>query len=114
MYWCCYCCVCPYLNCYISKGTAYSLPKKRNIKDVNNIYRQKQFTIEELAKYDGSEGKPAYTAVNGIVYDMSLQPAWGGGTHFGLVAGKDLTAQFEGCHPASTILDKLPKVGVMK
>lgn len=75
--------------------------------------RQRQFTLEELAQYDGSGGKPAYAAVGGIVYDVSLNPAWGGGSHFGLLAGRDLTAQFEGCHSMNGVLAKLPQVGVL-
>lgn len=78
------------------------------------MYRQKQFTLAELAEFDGSGGKPAYVAVNGVVYDVSFNGAWGGGTHFGLYAGKDLTAQFGDCHSGSAILEKLPKVGVLK
>lgn len=76
---------------------------------------QKQFTIEELSKYDGTGNNPAYAAVNGIVYDLSLSKAWGGGTHFGLYAGKDLTGEFNRCHKNSeSILKDLPKVGILK
>lgn len=80
------------------------------------IYREKkEFTLEELAQYDGSNGKPAYTAVNGIVYDVSLNKAWGGGTHFGLEAGRDFTMEFQACHGGmSQILVMLPKAGVLK
>lgn len=91
------CCRCPYL------AYCYSMREGR----------QKEFTIEELAQYDGSGGKPAYVAVNGIVYDVSFNPAWGGGSHFGLIAGKDLTEQFESCHQMSAILERLPKVGTL-
>lgn len=80
-----------------------------------NIPEERVFTIEELAQYDGSNGKPAYVAVNGIVYDVSLDATWGGGTHFGLYAGKDLTAQFNGCHGGRLeVLRNLPKVGVLQ
>lgn len=74
---------------------------------------QKQFTLEELSKYDGSAGKPAYIAVNGIIYDVSKQAAWGGGTHFGLLAGRDLTKQFQSCHNMQQILSNLPQVGIL-
>lgn len=80
----------------------------------NNIYRQaRAFTLGELAQYNGSNGKPAYVAVNGIVYDVSNVPPWGGGTHFGLQAGKDLTDEFQNCHSMEK-LQKLPKVGMLK
>jgi predicted heme/steroid binding protein len=88
--------------------------QKYTKREVNNMYRQKQFTMDELAQYDGSAGKPAYVAVGGTVYDVSVQGGWGGGTHFGLYAGKDLTAHFLACHDNDTILNMLPKVGVLK
>jgi predicted heme/steroid binding protein len=77
--------------------------------------RQREFTVEELAAFDGANGRPAYAAVNGIVYDVSREATWGGGTHFGLYAGKDLTAQFMGCHQGMLqILSKLPQIGSLK
>jgi len=76
--------------------------------------QNKEFTLSELAQYDGTMGKPAYVAVNGIVYDLSAKSKWSGGTHFGLTAGKDLSPQFESCHGVSTKLATLPKVGVLK
>lgn len=74
----------------------------------------REFTLSELAQYDGTMGKPAYVAVNGIVYDVSNISKWSGGTHHGLTAGKDLSSQFEGCHGDASRLAKLPKVGILK
>ena len=108
-------CYCPYFHyCMKQYNSKYMLHQKNTNREVDYMYRQKQFTIEELAEFDGTEGKPAYVAVNGIVYDMSVQGTWGGGTHFGLYAGKDLTAHFQACHDNDTILNMLPKVGVLK
>lgn len=83
---------------------------------VKNIEsNQREFTLEELAQYDGSGGRPAYVAVNGIVYDVSLEATWGGGTHFSLYAGRDLTEQFNGCHGGQLeVLRNLPQVGVLR
>jgi predicted heme/steroid binding protein len=74
----------------------------------------KEFTLDELSNYNGSMGKPAYVAVNGVVYDVSREAAWGGASHFGLMAGKDLSSQFQGCHGNESALAKLPKVGILK
>ena len=75
----------------------------------------KEFTIEELSLYNGSNGKPAYVAIKGIIYDMSKMTAWRGGTHFGLLAGKDLSTEFMECHQGmQLILDMLPQVGILK
>jgi predicted heme/steroid binding protein len=80
-----------------------------------NFYRQtKEFTLSELAQYNGSMGKSAYVAVNGIVYDVSNEATWGGAGHFGLTSGKDLSSQFQGCHGSDSVLAKLPKVGILK
>lgn len=79
----------------------------------NYCRQQKQFTLEELAQYDGSNGKPAYVAVEGIVYDLSNVAAWSGGTHFGLKAGKDLTNEFNSHHGVIKKLSSIPKVGIL-
>lgn len=75
---------------------------------------EKEFTLEELSQYDGSNGKPAYVAIEGIVYDVSKEPNWAGGTHFGLTSGKDLTEEFKSCHGNAQFINRLPKVGILK
>jgi predicted heme/steroid binding protein len=70
---------------------------------------------EELAQNDGSGTNFAYVAVNGVVYDVTNVMRWGGGTHFGLYAGNDLTSAFRGCHIGMfEILQQLPIVGMLK
>lgn len=106
---------CPYAKKYYRELAYRDIRKSNEI--INNSFRQNQreFTLEELTSYSGEGGKPAYVAVNGIVYDVSLNPAWGGGTHFGIYAGRDLTAEFNACHKNSAaILKNLPEVGIIK
>jgi len=71
------------------------------------------FTAAELARYNGRNGNPAYVAVNGVVYDVTNNAAWGGATHFGLTAGTDVTSRFASCHAGQPILSKLKVVGKM-
>lgn len=76
--------------------------------------KQKEFTLEELAQFTGKDQKPAYIAVNGIVYDASEIAVWSEGSHFGLEAGKDLTENFNQCHGGNLeVLKKLPQIGVL-
>ena len=79
-----------------------------------NPRQTKEFTLDELTQYDGTMGKPAYVAVNGIVYDVSANSKWSRAVHHGLTAGKDLSLEFESCHGAANNLAKLTKVGVLK
>ena len=56
----------------------------------------KDFTIEELAEFDGRDGRPAYVAYQGVVYDVTESAMWGEGDHEGLhQAGADLTSEHD-------------------
>lgn len=73
---------------------------------------ERNFTTEELATFDGKNGRPAYVAVNGTVYDVTNNRAWAAATHFGLLAGKEYSQEFASCHAGQqTILTSLPVVG---
>jgi predicted heme/steroid binding protein/CheY-like chemotaxis protein len=56
---------------------------------------ERTFTIIELARYDGKEGRSAYVAFEGKIYDSTGSGRWKNGIH-GLKhqAGKDLTEAF--------------------
>jgi len=82
-------------------------------KDKTGQQSAKRITQEELSKYDGMNGNPAYVAIDGIVYDVTNNAAWAAATHFGLTAGKDLTTAFNSCHSNNKqILNGLKMVGV--
>lgn len=49
------------------------------------------FDPETLANFDGNDGRPAYVAFKGKVYDLSLSQRWKKGIHFRHPAGKELT-----------------------
>ncbi|MGP4081423.1 cytochrome b5 domain-containing protein [Pseudalkalibacillus sp. R45] len=70
------------------------------------------FTRAQLAQFTGKNGKPAYVAVNGIVYDVTNNAAWSAASHFGLTAGKDLTQEFASCHAGQQwILSTMKPIG---
>jgi predicted heme/steroid binding protein len=68
------------------------------------------FTAQTLAYYDGQEDRPAYVAVDGVVYDVTSSPRWRDGAHNGFQAGRDLTRQFNNQH-GDTRLSRFPVVG---
>ena len=74
-----------------------------------------KFTLEELAKYDGREGRPAYVGYKGKVYDVSENWLWEDGDHQGLhEAGKDLSVDMEDApHDEDNILE-MPLVGELE
>lgn len=71
----------------------------------------RNFTKEELKKYDGREG-PIYVAYGGKVYDVSLSFHWRKGKHQVMhYAGCDLTEALKEAPHGSDMLDRYPIVG---
>lgn len=96
-------------------GACLKLEEALKILRQNEEKRElREFTLEELANFDGANGKPAYVAVNGIVYDVTLIASWGGGSHFGVLAGRDVTEEYNKCHEGKDKLSKLEVVGTLK
>jgi len=79
----------------------------------NYSRKPKEFTLEELSQYNGSNGNAAYVAIEGIVYDISNSTVWERGTDFGLIAGQDLTNQINSCNGVMDILTNASKVGTL-
>ena len=49
-------------------------------------------TLQELTQFDGKDGRKAYVAVNGTIYDLTESARWQNGHHEGMhQAGADLT-----------------------
>lgn len=75
-------------------------------------------TLEKLSQFDGKEGRQAYVAVDGVVYDVSASARWTGGAHsacnLGAMAGQDLSELITKA-PASmrSLLEKMPVVGTL-
>ena len=61
-----------------------------------SLTEQKKVTLQELEENNGKNGKPAYFAYKGKVYDVSQSSFWLDGDHLGMhQAGKDLTEELE-------------------
>lgn len=73
------------------------------------------FTREELAQYDGRDGRPVYVAYNGKVYDLSSSPLWRGGRHQARHdAGADMTEVLPLAPHGVEKLAKFPVVGILE
>ena len=69
-------------------------------------------TLDELKKYNGQNGMPAYIAVDGVIYDVTNVPQWQNGTHHGFNAGNDLTDAIKSSSPHGVSkLQGVPVVG---
>jgi predicted heme/steroid binding protein len=70
---------------------------------------ERQFTLEELKQNDGKNGKPAYVAFKGKVYDVSDDFLWVEGDHQGEhSAGQDLTEAMQHAPHMEDVLERSP------
>ncbi len=76
---------------------------------------EKKFTLEELAKFNGQNGNPAYIAYKGRVYDVSDSAFWLGGDHLGAhQAGKDLSEEMDIAPHGPENLDRVKPIGTLQ
>lgn len=75
----------------------------------------KEFTQEEVAKYNGENGQPVYIVYDGKVYDVSENKMWKTGQHMKRhQAGMDLTAEIAAAPHGEEVFERFPQVGVLK
>lgn len=76
---------------------------------------EREFTAEELERYDGVREPLLYVAYRGVVYDVSGSPLWKTGTHMQRhAAGLDLTSEFAGAPHGDEIFARVPRVGRLR
>ncbi len=72
-------------------------------------------TADELSAYDGKDGRPAYVALEGVVYDVTNSRLWRAGehdpSHGRAQAGRDLTPVFGKAPHGLENLERFPVVG---
>lgn len=74
--------------------------------------RKGKLTPAELSQFDGREGRPAYFAYNGRVYDVSSSRLWKDGSHMAKhPAGNDLTEMLKGAPHGEDKVLQMPGVG---
>lgn len=102
------------MNRVCEEISQYLENEKEKMKNIIKENVRQNFTIDEIAKYNGKNGMPAYVLVNGTVYDVTGLPAWENGGHFGLNASQDLSKQFKGCHANNlSIIERAKVVGTL-
>jgi predicted heme/steroid binding protein/uncharacterized membrane protein len=74
----------------------------------------KEFTAEDLAQFNGENGKPVYIAHEGKVYDVSTSKMWKSGSHMKRhPSGRDLTTDIQGAPHTPEVLQRYPQVGTL-
>ena len=74
----------------------------------------KKVTKQELEQNNGKNGKPAYFAYKGKVYDVSESSFWLDGDHLGMhEAGKDLTEELEMAPHREENFQRVKLVGIL-
>ncbi len=70
------------------------------------------YTLEELSRYNGRDGSPAYVAYHGVVYDVSGSYFFRNGLHWITHhAGNDLSEEITAAPHDDSLLKKFPVVG---
>lgn len=73
----------------------------------------REFTLQDLAQFNGKDGNPAYVAYKGVVYDVTESGMWGDGDHEGMhSAGMDLTEEHDDA-PHDVYVTDFPEVGTL-
>ena len=81
---------------------------------VKFLAEPRKITSNELAQNDGKNGKPAYIAFQGKVYEVSASPMWMEGDHMGAhIAGRDLTNEMHLAPHREEMLQKVKQIGVL-
>jgi len=83
------------------------------MQNATDIPKIKEYTLEELAQYNGKNGK-TYVAYQGNVYDVSNSYLWKGGVHKGHNAGKDLTEELNKSPHGPAVIKGFSVVGTLK
>ncbi len=72
-------------------------------------------SLQELALFDGQEGRKAYIAYQGAIYDVTDSSKWRAGTHMGRHnSGGDLTGQLLQAPHGGELVQAMRKIGKLR
>lgn len=87
-------------------------PRVRKKKTLTLIDHKGDMTSDELAQFDGKEGRPGYIAYKGAIYDVTGSRLWKDGAHIKKhYAGSDLTDILKTAPHGEEKVIKMPVVG---
>ncbi|MDR7667143.1 cytochrome b5 domain-containing protein [Methanosarcina sp. Z-7115] len=96
-----------------TREKAIEIQTATEMQNVTEKSKIKEYTLEELAEYNGKNGK-AYVAYQGQVYNVSDSDLWKNGSHNGCNAGTDLTEKMDKAPHGAKILKDYSVVGTLK
>lgn len=74
----------------------------------------KKLDLKTLAEFNGSDGKPAYIAYRGKVFDVSESKMWKGGLHMRRhKAANDLSGELPAAPHGEEVFERYPHVGIL-
>ena len=75
---------------------------------------RRSFTQEELSRFDGRNGAPAFVAFRGLVYDVTGSFLWQRGKHqVTHSAGCNYADNLQGAPHGEDLLQRFPVVGIL-
>jgi predicted heme/steroid binding protein len=87
-------------------------PKLRKKREKVFVEHKGDMTPDELAQCDGNEGRPAYVAYQGNIYDVSGSKLWKAGSHLKKhTPGNDLTSALRAAPHGEEKILGMPLVG---
>lgn len=94
--------------------TIYIGPRLRKKRHGISGEKGGEFNAAGLSVYDGKEGRPAYVAYKGIIYDVSGSKLWKDGAHMiKHRAGSDLTDALKTAPHGEDKIISLPRAGML-
>ncbi|HEX8947913.1 MAG TPA: CopD family protein [Dissulfurispiraceae bacterium] len=92
--------------------TVYIGPRLRKQRAASMGMPGGDMTPDELSRCDGQEGRPAYIAYKGVVYDISQSKLWKDGSHMRKhLAGSDLTDALRTAPHGEDKIISMPVIG---
>ncbi len=92
--------------------TIYIGPKMRKQKSLTSSMDSGVCTPDGLCQFDGKDGRPAYIAYKGTIYDVTRSRLWKNGMHvMKHAAGNDLTDMLKNAPHTEDKVLALPQVG---